>query len=124
MTPLTPEAEQQIRERAEKATPGPWYAADGWRGGTFAKFLVQEPGELNGDGRYVGLPEDTEFIANARTDIPALLSTIDSLRAELAREREKVQEIRKEILFVSETTWRFAIRNIREIIDRIDGSGK
>lgn len=69
-----------IRERADKATPGPWFA---WRtienGPTVQRaagfvFIVSARGTM----------DDAEFSAAARTDIPALLAEVERLKA-LAR---------------------------------------
>lgn len=72
-----------IEARANAATPGPWgydlngYIApdlgDEW-GGTVAKVL----------GKGGQFDKDGEFIAHARTDIPALLAEVRRLRAECA----------------------------------------
>ena len=99
----------EIRERADKATEGGWYwifhdysaitlAIDG------TDFFVKDiltvtrcKGCQEHDKEATELPQgptkfrcgwpikpDAEFIAHARTDIPALLDTIDELRTKLA----------------------------------------
>lgn len=85
-----------IRERAEAATPGPWCSYEGnlWQG--TAKALAaydadpdnapwpygnDSSGQLfHGEPRR---PEDAEFIAHAREDVPALLAVVEQLRAAL-----------------------------------------
>ncbi|MCL2182363.1 MAG: hypothetical protein FWB85_02695 [Chitinispirillia bacterium] len=68
---LTKEKLTEIRERAEKATPGPWgngLLANGvytMRGNEICSF----DGERNKQS-------NSHFVANARTDIPALLEHI------------------------------------------------
>src|SRR5690625_695988 len=69
-----------IKERCENATEGPWkyYHEDGEvatsdKGYCFATEISEEIG-YDGNG---------EFIANAREDIPKLLSEIDELRNRL-----------------------------------------
>lgn len=91
---LTQERLEAIRQRAENATPGPW-------------ILSPEKCGPEGQGVYeaesfghiceVGDPyprgnnrpqENMEFIAHARTDIPALLDHIAELEAELEKYRK------------------------------------
>ena len=75
-----------IRARADAATQGPWWA---WDRGVGFEIAVGAPAE---DGRPVdrlpdamrtdiGRREDAEFIAAARTDVPALLDEIEALRS-------------------------------------------
>lgn len=68
-----------IRERADKATPGPWVAADDDE----TTLAIDAPNVglfawLDAEKHY----EDAEFIAHARSDVPALLDEIDRLTAE------------------------------------------
>lgn len=71
-----------IRERAEKATPGPW-----WLGGND----VDGPDTGYGELRVATISNtarreqkaNAEFIAHAREDIPRLLAEIERLQAEL-----------------------------------------
>lgn len=66
---------KEIAERAEKATPGPWF----WDGGTVSKIEV----DIAADP-YADLPPDNSrtweangrFIAAAREDIPFLLAEL------------------------------------------------
>lgn len=75
---------EAVQRRAEAATPGPWFAA-GRVGGETARRLVQE---LKDDDHALTWPRaDIDFIAHARTDVPALL---DALRAAEARLAESV----------------------------------
>lgn len=77
-----------IRERADAATPGPWWP---WHRGQYVgwEIAVGEPDE---DGRPtarlpddmrtdIGRAEDARFIAAARTDVPALVDEVERLRA-------------------------------------------
>ncbi len=74
-----------IEARAEAATKGPWHV-DG--APDEAKYIVQY---TSGGGVHVGTyvtdlvetDEDAEFIAHARTDIPALLAMVREQRAAL-----------------------------------------
>ena len=110
---LSPEREQEIRERAAAATTGPWslyyenpqsdytrlidIAADlrdtghGYR---CRRYIGQlESGQIDndpahaywdGDRDNAQSADDAEFIAHAREDVPALLAEVDRLRTELA----------------------------------------
>jgi hypothetical protein len=78
-----------IKRRTEAATPGPWQElATDWNDNGF--MVSGYVARLRDDGRVDditgdGLPlADAEFIAHARTDIPALVAEIESLRAKLA----------------------------------------
>lgn len=86
---LTNEEITQIRERAEKATEGPWQYNG--IGGVFSAHAVsyhyawkntKEICSLN-DGEYIenqNEENDANFIAHAREDIPKLLAEIERLR--------------------------------------------
>lgn len=93
--PLTLAEEAAIRERCEKATPGPWLAYQSIvrvrcnrkdiRGMKGAPVLLRA-----GQGIDLKLPDkdifaNVAFAAHARTDIPRLLAELDRLRAENAR---------------------------------------
>jgi len=76
---------QAIRERAEKATPGPWHFdaddMDIWcrnDGGSFP-LTTTIAKALEDEDRYF----DFEFIAAAREDIPALVAEVERLREAL-----------------------------------------
>lgn len=64
-----------IKQRAEKATPAPWWTGphyvcdvESYHGGTIrSRALYSQQAAA-----------DAEFIAHARTDIPALLAYIDA----------------------------------------------
>lgn len=76
----------EIRKRADKATPGPWY---------YTKWHVATEPDITGgyppnpasicetaDGEYIENynQADAEFIANARQDVPALLAEVERLQ--------------------------------------------
>lgn len=66
---------QEIKARADAATPGPWELYDN-AGGV----------EVNdGNGTYfsVGNDADAEFIVHARTDIPTLVAEVERLKKAL-----------------------------------------
>jgi hypothetical protein len=103
MPKLTQEQLEAIRQRAENATPGPWEVGWGdvitkhpdcqnvsqWYGGHSNAIC-----SLN-DGEYImnsNEDNDAAFIANARTDIPALLDHIAELEAEVKRLESELTE--------------------------------
>lgn len=80
---LSTEELREIRERCEKATQGPW-VVDGtnavvWGPDAQIIFVL----DANGD------PDNDEFAAHAREDIPRLLDEIETLRAE----RDSIREL-------------------------------
>ena len=101
-----------IRERAEAATPGPWFTiglpwtnsddADTWvKAGspdphisTFVcdcQGLITEPDDEPRPDDYRPR-ENANFIAHARTDIPALLAYIDALHTLLGNLADGIDE--------------------------------
>jgi hypothetical protein len=84
-----------IRERHEKATPGPWWsglARDGF------SFSVEGPDADSHPAAQRLIRPDAEFIANARTDLPALLTIAEraldrnSLAAALHADRDHTRD--------------------------------
>jgi len=87
-----------IKARADAATPGPWYrVGPPWNRGApwvnagsedphHGRFLCDLDAEMAGVDRDDDEPSnevaDAEFIAHARTDVPALLARIAELEAE------------------------------------------
>lgn len=61
---------EQARARADKATPGPWYA------GADADVRSDEKADAV---CVIDLRDDNAFIAAARSDVPALAETVDAL---------------------------------------------
>lgn len=89
-----------IRARAEAATPGPWR----WRDDGYDSVVLDRSDDYVGGcpdcGVRAGFDEsDAEFIAAARTDIPALLDALDEARAEAARLRRGGEELGKSLVF-------------------------
>lgn len=92
---MTPEQLAAIRARAEAATPGPWMVDEGlvWDDGT-GECECQWYREIRGwtdhgvqcEAGYLVLSrEDAEFIAHARSDIPALVAEVERLRRTIRR---------------------------------------
>ena len=81
---LTSEELKAIRERCEKATLGPWRWADDKLHAP--QEVLMEALLCNWEDAYVDVGKaDAAFIATARSDIPALLDTVDELRRLLRR---------------------------------------
>jgi hypothetical protein len=87
----------KIRERAEKATPGPWRHEDDHEGSTMGFVGAQHPEyptittrifDVCGDSGQAY--EDAQFIAHARTDIPYLLAEVSSLESQLKQAQEEL----------------------------------
>jgi hypothetical protein len=77
----------EIKARAEAATPGPWHAWDRGIGWEVHKGEERAPcgrscDELNGEFRGTFTREDAAFIAAAREDVPWLVSEVERLTAE------------------------------------------
>ena len=90
--------EQEIREiedRCKSASPGPWKSLIEGRdiesGASFIMTGIADDENIWSDNRGEDIyltgatKEDQDFIANARQDIPKLLSEIESLKTQLAK---------------------------------------
>jgi hypothetical protein len=98
---LTQEQIEEIRKRAEAATPGPWtYGGDKW--GDLVVYAPSLRGFHNNGGEIADvsgdLLPDAEFIANARQDVPNLLAHIERLDKYIVHLGEQV-ESDKEVKF-------------------------
>lgn len=84
---------EAIEKRADEATPGPWRweATDGGRLVAPLLVVVLVDGE-DYDGVF-GSPADRDFIAAARTDVPALVAALREARTR-AQAAESLLEIR------------------------------
>lgn len=71
---------KEIRERCEKARPAPWI----WSVNGSVRPIVKldDQGSYTSDGNDIHADEagDAEFIAHARTDLPALLEWCERMR--------------------------------------------
>lgn len=73
---------EQIKQRCEKSTKGPWYVGYKDRSGRYIQeegnFCLVSKNEKTILHAYLAKSEaDAEFIAHARTDIPKLLEVIE-----------------------------------------------
>ena len=87
---LTKQDLETIRERAGKATPGPWCVAGSPRDFVVARHGGSERCSDNPvlwaeDDRLAGNRADAEFAAGARVDVPLLVAEVHRLREILHR---------------------------------------
>ena len=84
-TPLSDERIAEIRERCDKATPGPWSvdeeSGDVWVPSIWRSVAIIEDLDLP----LVNPAADRAFIAAARQDVPDLLAEVERLRKEVLR---------------------------------------
>lgn len=88
---LTEERLAEIKARADAATPGPWSPIIGMTAGdprehpVICKVAVEFQVWSRPDATRPmdAQHKNTRFIANARTDVPALIAEIEQLRAEV-----------------------------------------
>lgn len=66
----------EIRQRCEAVTPGPWSVHETPHG-----YSIRWPHCVRATVARVWGIEDSAFVANAREDVPRLLAEIDRLRA-------------------------------------------
>ena len=97
--PLTPDELAAIRERCDKATPGPWTVKRRYSNGCeIVPRITCAPDDDRGCGWIadaIGAPylghestiPNAEFIAAARTSVPRLLDEVDRLHRENGRLR-------------------------------------
>jgi predicted oxidoreductase len=75
---MTDEELRAIQERCDKASPGPWKAWVEGRDHVAGSSMIQTSAE---DIEMTGATtEDYDFIAHARSDVPALLAEVRRLR--------------------------------------------
>jgi hypothetical protein len=88
---MTTDEYNEIKKRAEAATPGPWESNHNWEQDKFTDQYAAwgESPAISGNSLSSVIPQatlDANFIAHARKDIPALLAEIDRLHAIVANE--------------------------------------
>jgi len=89
---------QRIRDRANKATPGPWTAEDANPHKRFAFYI---PAIMSAPSmpQYDGLTtEDAEFIAHSRTDVPRLLELVGEMATRLIAAYDALGELKGEVM--------------------------
>ena len=86
---------QGIRDRVDKATPGPWTAEDANPHKPHKRFAFYIPAIMSAPSmpQYDGLTEeDAEFIAHSRADVPRLIGLVGEMAKVLEAAREEVRE--------------------------------
>ncbi|MFB6696333.1 hypothetical protein [Streptomyces rubiginosohelvolus] len=83
-TPMTPDREQEIRDREQAATPGPWMRKDDQE--RLERFVTNESGTLDINFGYLGNNNQANvaFVVDARSAVPELLAEVDRLQARVA----------------------------------------
>lgn len=80
---------EKIEARCHAAKPGPWISYAEGRDHTSGSSFIKTGASGGGRGEDIELsgatPEDQDFIANARHDIPALVAEIRRLQLELKK---------------------------------------
>lgn len=93
--PLTDEELAEIREREQRASRGPWREHLGEIVGPDGIVIGIEYDPFDDEDRLDISGEDREFIIHARTDVPALLATVDYWRERAERAEAIVQRVRE-----------------------------
>lgn len=95
---ITTEELEQMKERAEKATAGPWY--------------YEIDGDLWADGQVVLSPlltehgvnvlnirkTDAQFIAHAREDVPRLVAEVERLQSDNEQYYAKIKRLKSSLI--------------------------
>jgi hypothetical protein len=89
---MTEDELKAIRERADKATPGPWIDfidTDGYLSvRDYTNIAICDFGDLEGTEGWDH--DDAEFVAHARQDIPALVKEVERLQDRLHYANEAI----------------------------------
>lgn len=79
-----------IRERAERATEGPWEGVL-----EAPEICVLHPGSRKHIGCYFNEDEDVDFIAHARADVPWLLDQVEFWKFQASGSADAITELRR-----------------------------
>lgn len=93
---LTQEQIEEIRKRAEAATPGTWFIEDDLVKTTLTCNESELPIKI---AETWHAEEDDVFIAHARQDIPALLDYIRYIVNEVDKRDERIAEVEAEAVY-------------------------
>ena len=100
-----------IKARANAATEGPWGVKDARVFGDDGRTQV-----CTLSGTRAWLP-DAEFIAHARTDVPALVAEVERLRGVVDRVRENTHVVRHALHLTGELDAREVIHYISTALE-------
>lgn len=92
---MTEQELQEIRERADKATSGPWEKNKNGNVGNGIYTLFYN---------YCGSIHDAEFIAHAREDIPKLMDEVERLKQDLDKTAKHCSFLNDELNNTLETS--------------------
>ncbi len=122
MPEQSPLALEPIRARAEAATPGPWMAWREYHGPVTAWRICTHDGNrevVAGDEGAIESGDDAEFIAHARSDVPALVGEVERLRGRMREARALLPAADPNCV----CCWCLATRRIGEAIAPAAGEG-
>ena len=89
---------EAIKARCEKATAGPWYGYEERESSAEGHAVSTGPSNLFTIGISNQDANDADFIAHARTDIPALVAEVERLQSALAAARAALDGERERAL--------------------------
>lgn len=84
--PMSEERLDAIQARVDGATTGPWDDQPNWT--DTARVVLNGDGEALWDAVGLMADADSEFIAHAREDVPALLTEVERLRGQITEARD------------------------------------
>jgi len=98
---LTKQQLEEIKERAEKATKGPWAEDERYPGKVYCDDVFGSIVADCGPFQYCTMEKEkieanVAFVAHAPTDVPALLAEVERLRERI----EKLEQIKKVALYI------------------------
>ncbi|MFS0562554.1 hypothetical protein AB1K91_17650 [Terribacillus sp. 179-K 1B1 HS] len=105
---------EQIRQRAEAATEADWIAETEHEG----IFVFSEDIDEIIAGPFEFM-QDAVFIANARQDVPRLLTEVETLITEKARARRMLDELIGEMANADGAGYALAAETIRADLEKI-----
>lgn len=86
---------EEAQRRADKATPGPWEVTGGHNRDRYSVRVIDNPRRaVTGWGRVESDLVDAEFIAEARSDVPALCALIRDMADEIGRYQKILADLR------------------------------
>lgn len=103
---------EQIRQRAEAATGGEWRVSKA------SDNFVLTTASRNAIAETASEP-DTDFIANARQDVPTLLTEVETLILEKAAARRMLDELIGEMANAAEAGYTLAPETVRSDLEKI-----
>jgi hypothetical protein len=102
---MTEEQLKEIEDRANAATPGPWVQHGRYVRKNHVREIVIQGSFLKKDG-VNSLPViDAEFIAHARTDIPALIAEVREQKEQIKTLVEALEWIASDEYKVAPSHW-------------------